>query len=583
MASEAKPFNTRLSIMLALCAGIVIGVASFYFLGAKLSAFSNQSETQAKSDEPLYWVAPMDPNYRRDKPGKSPMGMDLIPVYQESEQDKDVGVVTISSAVSNNIAVKTAPVEKRTISPTIDVIGTLKYSDDDVVHVHPRIAGWVERLYIKAKGDRVQKGQVLYELYSPELVNIQEEYLLSLQGNDSALIKASERKLRAFNVPETSIADIRRTRQVKQTIAFSSPQSGVVENLNIREGYFVELGKTLFSIADLSKVWLELELLPQQADGVTIGSEVQFNFDYIANEKFHGVIDYIYPSADSKSRALIARVRLDNTERKLKANMFANAKIVKQAVNADITVPLSAVIRLADSNRVVVALGNGEFKSVNVDLGLSDNSYVEILNGLDQQDSVVVTGQFLLDSESSKTSDFLRYSKLQSPAESVWVAATIKAVDHENRVVNARHDPIEEWDWPEMVMDFNVVDDLDISLLNAGISLHLEITKQASGDYVISNIHIMDNHEMADAKPSSATVTGVINQYDMDTGIANISRGPIEKWQREAATMDFLIDENIRNQIPEIGQAFTFTFEIHDGEFVVVAFEQAANQQHMHH
>lgn len=583
MAPEAKPFNIRLNTILVLCLGIVIGVASFYFIDLKLSTLSNQKETQAKSDEPLYWVAPMDPNYRRDKPGKSPMGMDLIPVYQEADKNRSLGVVSISATMSNNIAVKTIPVEQRVIAPTIEVIGTLKYSDDDVVHVHPRIAGWVERLYIKAKGDRVQKGQVLYELYSPELVNIQEEYLLSLQGNDSALIKASERKLRAFNVPESSIDEIRQSRKVKQTIAFSSPQDGVVENLNIREGYFVELGKTLFSIADLSKLWLELELLPQQASGITTGSHVHYNFDYLSNKQFHGVIDYIYPSADTNSKALVARVRIDNNDKQLKANMFANAQIVISKVDAGITVPVSAVIRLADSNRVVVALADGEFKSVNVELGVTDDKYVEVLSGLADNDKVVVAGQFLIDSESSKTSDFLRFSQPEEEVKSVWVAATIKAVDRETRVVNARHDPIEEWGWPEMVMDFNVVDDLDLSPLGAGTSLHLEITKQVNGEYVVSNIHIMDGHNMADAEPSSATVTGVINQYDANTGIANISRGPIAKWQREAATMDFLIHEDIRENIPEVGREFTFTFEIHEGEFVVVAFEHAATQQHMHH
>ncbi len=452
-----------------------------------------ESAPAAVKKKPLYWVAPMDPNYRRDKPGKSPMGMDLIPFYgdEASGSDAGPGAVRISPDVVNNLGVRTAPAQLGSLHSAIQTVGYVKYDEDQIVHIHPRVSGWIEDLYVKASGDPVRSGEPLYSIYSPELVNAQEELVMALERDKARLIRASEDRLASLRVPSGTIKQLKKTKEVKQNITFYAPQNGVVDNLDIRQGFYVQPGSTIMSIAAIDQVWVEAEVFERQVAGVVIGLPVTMTLDYLPGKEWFGVVDYVYPTLNVKTRTLRVRLRFDNDKGMLKPGMFAQVVIHLDNSKKTLLVPKEAVIRSGHSNRVVLALGEGRFKSVNVKVGRFDDQSAEILSGLSEGEKVVTSAQFLIDSESSKTSDFKRmnHSEKVLPA-SVWTEATINSLMPEHRMVNATHKEISAWNWKEMTMDFTVAKDIDFASLKVGMKLHLEITKLGDGKYQITNVHI---------------------------------------------------------------------------------------------
>lgn len=485
-----------MKILGLLLIGAIIGSLITLTNYSRLSELAGVSQEAAKDSaekKPLYWVAPMDPNYKRDKPGKSPMGMDLIPVYEEDSSGSDAspGTIKISPDVVNNLGVRTALAELKEMHNEIQTVGYVKYDEDQLVHIHSRVNGWIEKLYVKASGDPVKKGQPLYEIYSPQLVNAQEELVLALDRKTPRLIKAAENRLAALRVPSFAIKSLKKTKNVKQTITFYAPQSGVVDNLNIRQGFFVKPDATIMSIGTLEQVWVEAEVFERQASEVAVGLPVTMTLDYLPGREWRGVVDYIYPTLNAKTRTLRVRLRFENENDILKPDMFAQVTIHAESAEKTLLVPKEAVIRTGSVNRVVLALNEGRFKSVNVKVGRFDASSAEILSGLAEGDRVVSSAQFLIDSESSKTSDFKRMSHAEdSVPNSVWVEATINSLMPDHRMVNASHQPISEWDWPEMTMDFIVADSVELSSLEQGMQLHVEISKTEDEQYQITNIHI---------------------------------------------------------------------------------------------
>ncbi|CAM3860645.1 MULTISPECIES: efflux RND transporter periplasmic adaptor subunit [Pseudoalteromonas] len=572
--------NTNLKLLIAALVGAAIATTSLTLLTDSTHTVSTNTEKK-----PLYWVAPMDSNYRRDEPGLSPMGMDLVPVYAEGEEnDQDgPGAVTISPAVINNLGVRTAKVQRKALQSEVNTVGYVQYNQDQQVHIHPRVEGWLETLYVKAAGDQVKQGEPLYTLYSPQLVNAQEEFVLAVNRNNPVLIRAAKARLKALNVSDGFVERLQTNKKVMQNITFYARQSGVVDELNVREGFYVKPGTSMMSIAQLDEVWVEAEVFERQAQLIEVGLPVTMTLDYIAGQSWRGKVDYIYPTLDAKNRTLRVRLRFNNQDHQLKPNMFAQVSIHAKASEQQLIVPKQAVIRTGSQDRVVVALGEGRFKSVAVELGRSDNNDAVILAGIKADDEVVTSAQFLLDSESSKSSDFKR---MQAPQviTSVWGKGVINHVMADQRMVNISHEPMNELDWPSMTMDFMVAESVDIGALQAGQTLHFELTKQVDGSYVVSGIHIMDStHMMVDAA-NTATVKGTINSIDKTTRVANISRGAIEKWHRAPATMDFVFADGVDLTTLEAAQQITFTFSLQGGEFVISRIDvEPSMQSHSGH
>jgi len=577
------PLNKSFFVTVAL---LIVTASLAHYSALWRMQNTGESGGATSNREPLYWVAPMDPNYKRDKPGKSPMGMDLIPVYDEPGADQEVGTVAISPGVVNNLGVRMASVTRGQMAFAVNTVGYVQYDEDRLVHIHPRVEGWIEKLYAKAAGDPVEQGAPLYSLYSPTLVNAQEELLLALKRNNTALIDAAMERLASLQVPQPEINRLKKTGKVSQTITITAPQSGVLDNLMAREGMFVKPGMEIMSIGQLEHIWVIGEIFERQASLVQVGDLVQMALDYLPGREWQGQIDYIYPSLNATTRTAQIRVHFNNPDGYLKPGMFAQMRIDAMPMHDVLLIPREALIRTGNQSRVVLAKGEGRFKSIAVEVGHITDEQVEITAGLKEGERVVTSAQFLIDSESSKTSDFRRMDSQQDNPTSVWVAAVIDTVMAEHRMVTASHEAIEGWGWSAMSMDFSVAQQVDIAQLRAGTKLHMEITRLENDQYQISAIHIMSESGV----DNSATVNGVINRIDHQQRRLNISREAIKKWSRPEATMDFSIDPKIAIEQLAVGDQIRFTFQVDDGEFTVMDIKSvdkgvvmpSVDQEHSH-
>ena len=406
--------NTSIKLVLTLCLGIGLGAAGLYLVGGTAdhhAAHTMEVEEGQGSDAPLYWVAPMDPSYRRDGPGKSPMGMDLVPVFADKDASSDEsGTVRISSAVANNLGVRSEEVARGFLAQEVRTVGFVTYNEDTLIHIHPRIEGWIEKLAVTAEGDEVKAGQPLYELYSPALVSAQEEYLLALKRNSASLIRAAEDRLKALQLPASQLATLREDKAVQQTVIFAAPQSGVVDELAIREGFFVHPETTLMSIGALDTIWVEAEVFAQQAALIEADQPVRMTVDFLPGKHWEGRVDYVYPALDPMSRTLRLRLVFDNGTRELRPHMFAEVVIDVADDQQALLVPKGSVIRVGHEARVVLDFGEGRYRSQPITPGRVGTSHIEVLDGLQEGDSVVTAAQFLLDSESSKQAEMMRIS-----------------------------------------------------------------------------------------------------------------------------------------------------------------------------
>ncbi len=400
--------------IIALVAATALGV----LLGRSMDSGSVDAGDTAGGGERavLYWVAPMDPNYRRDDPGKSPMGMDLVPVYAD-EVDGQPGVIAIDATIINNLGVRTARAQIGELSHRIETVGYVGYDEDTVQHVHTRVDGWIEKLATKATGDPVEKGQLLFELYSPTLVNAQEEYLAALRSNNKLLLNASRERLAALGIPDSEIGRLDRVRKIRQRIRVYAESDGVITHLGVREGIYVTAATEIMSVADLDKIWVLAEVFERQAAWVREGQQAMVEFDYLPGKIWHGTVDYVYPELGPKTRTLKVRLRFDNEARMLRPNMFARVTIRGDSIGEVVHVPREALIRGGSVNRLVVSLGGGRFRAQPVDVGIESGDRVEIRNGVSAGDLIVTSGQFLIDSESNIAGALSRMDAVAEPME----------------------------------------------------------------------------------------------------------------------------------------------------------------------
>jgi len=382
-------------VLIIVLATLAIGV----LIGRNWSAQQTVDLATDGGREVLYWVAPMDPNFRRDEPGKSPMGMDLVPVY--AGEAAASGVVSIDPTMSNNLGVRSAPAERGPLPRRIETVGYIGYDEDTLQHVHTRVEGWIEKLATTATGDPVTKGQLLFELYSPTLVNAQQEYLAALASNNAVLRNASRDRLTALGVTDSEVKRLEQEREASQRVRVYAQSDGVIAHLGVREGIFVTPATEVMSVARLDRVWVLAEVFERQSAWVAPGQNATVELDYLPGRVLHGTVDYVYPELDPKTRTLKVRLRFDNDGETLRPNMFARVIIDGAAITDIVHVPREAVIRGGSSSRVVVDLGDGKFQSREVRIGVESGDRVAIRSGLADGERVVTSAQFLIDSESN--------------------------------------------------------------------------------------------------------------------------------------------------------------------------------------
>ena len=338
--------------------------------------------------------------------------MDLVEKAVEPAADGES--VTISPVVVQNLGVRTAAVERGRLWRMIDTVGYVDVDESRFSHLHLRTDGWIETMYVRSEGERVKRGDPLLELYSPTLVNAQQEYLEALKSGSKTLIQASHDRLRALDVSEQQIDQLAKQGRAMQTITFYADRDGIVTRLKTPEGMYVQPATELMSLVDLSTVWVKVEVFEHQADWVETGQSAEMSLSFHPGRTWEGEIAYIYPELDEKTRTLRVRLQFDNPDELLKPNMYANVRLYAGARNDILIVPREAVIDSGRETRVIIAEGDGRFGQRRVTTGLQSGDYVEIVDGLAEGDQVVTSGQFLIDSEASLKASLKRMGSMGS-------------------------------------------------------------------------------------------------------------------------------------------------------------------------
>jgi Cu(I)/Ag(I) efflux system membrane fusion protein len=424
-----------------MCLGAVIALLGLTFAQKFILEIGPESNgSSAAQPEVLYWVAPMDANFRRDQAGQSPMGMDLVPVYAKS--NNDAGVVEISSGVGNNLGVKTALVSWSQPSLNFISSGRVQYAKEDLVHMHARASGWIEKLYIKDVGERVKKGQKLYGLYSLELIEAQEDYLRAIRAKNESLIRAAKNRLKSLRIDNKVIVQLKRTKKVSQVTNFYASQDGFIEQLNIGEGMYVKPENTILAIAGIERVVVEAEIDHRQGAWLTqYPGQIEWNLtsDLMPTQVWQGELDYIQPVLNETLRTLSLRLIVKNRNQLLKPNMWMALTGEITVAEKTLLIPTQSLIRTQNKTRVVIALGEGRFKSVAIKTGRFFNQQVEVLEGLQTGDTVVTSAQFLIDSESNIDSDLQRMDASEMTSSEMNSSETDSS-DMDSSDMESRHD-----------------------------------------------------------------------------------------------------------------------------------------------
>jgi Cu(I)/Ag(I) efflux system membrane fusion protein len=358
-----------------------------------------------------YWTDPMIPGFKSDKPGKSPMGMEMVPVYDEGEVG---GGVKISPQAEKNIGLRTEKAAVRKISRSINAVGTVAYDERKVANIQSKVSGWVEKLYVNFTGEKVAKGDHLLEIYSPDLVSTEEEFLLALKNRDLAakgsghdmvmagneMYVATRKRLEYFDVPEHQIRELEQDGKVFKTLHLHSPYDGVLVSKPVFVGMQVVPGMTLYTVADLSDVWVMADVYESEIGWVRVGDPAEATLAAFPGRKFAGVVRYINPFLDKDTRTVKLRIEFANPELELKPEMYANVEI-KTATHDALAAPIESVIRGGKKDVVIIAKGGGLFEPREIKLGAQGDGYFEVLSGLVEGEDVVTNAQFLIDSESN--------------------------------------------------------------------------------------------------------------------------------------------------------------------------------------
>ena len=352
----------------------------------------------------LYWHDPMKPDTRFDKPGKSPfMDMDLVPVYADEVAEESPGV-RIDPRLQQNLGMRTTAVKRARLDAPLEAVGSVAWNERDVAVVQARANGFVEKLHVRAPLDAVRAGQPLADLYVPDWIAAQEEFLGVVRMGDNApagLLDAARQRMRIAGMSEAQVALVERERRTHPRLTVTAPITGVVSELSVREGMTVMSGAPLFRVSGLSTVWVNAEVPEAMAAQVRPGMAAPVRTDAFPGEVFAGRVTALLPEVNAATRTLKARVEVANPQGRLVPGMFARVALGGAGGGEVLVVPSEAVIRTGKRDVVMLARGDGRYEPVDVALGREAGGLTEIRKGLAEGDAVVASGQFLLDSEAN--------------------------------------------------------------------------------------------------------------------------------------------------------------------------------------
>ena len=375
----------------------------------------DKEQQDGKEKKIKYWAAPMDPTYIRKGPGKSPMGMDLVPVYEDGFDESDTGTVRIDPVTVQSMGVRTARVSRGSLKTSIRTIGRITYDEERVEHIHTKISGWVEQLLVKTAGEQIVKDQPILSIYSPELVATEEEYLQALSYRDKvsgssfadvvsgadSLVESTRKRLLLMDLSPEQIRSLEERGEVQREMILRSQTTGTVIKKNVFEGMKVTPGMELFTIADLSRVWAIASVYEYELPFLKVGQETVMSLSYDPGTTYRGKVTFIYPYLSPKTRTVQVRMEFDNADLKLKPDMYADVIIATQTEEDVLKVPSEAILRTGYRNIVITSLPESKFLPKEVRVGPEGEDMTQIISGLEEGETIVTSGQFLIDSESN--------------------------------------------------------------------------------------------------------------------------------------------------------------------------------------
>lgn len=395
-------------IFMAVPAAAVL-VALGYFAGhrpgstpAQIGPASSGSAADGSGKKVLYWYDTMVPQQHFDHPGLSPMGMQMVPKYAVVNAPDDKGMVSINPATVQNLGVRTATVERRVLAAAVQVPGTITWNLRQATTISARVDGVIIKLDVRAPYTTVAAGAPLAELLAPQWSSALAEYraLQHAQSADAQALRAAAReRLRVLGLSDAEVRSA--GRGADASITLHAPQAGVVTTLDVREGQRVNAGQTLMTLNGLSSVWVEAALPQAVAGAMRAGTPVTVTVNGLAGQTFHGTVEMLLPDIDNATRTQRARIVIGNPEGVLTPGMFATVQLNPSQGKPVPVVPDDALIATGTNTRVILADGDGHFRAVAVHAGPAAGGYTEVLRGLKGGEKVVVSGQFLIDSEAS--------------------------------------------------------------------------------------------------------------------------------------------------------------------------------------
>jgi Cu(I)/Ag(I) efflux system membrane fusion protein len=502
----------------AVAAVVVAALAAGYFIGrsgqgpagssASVPAAGPAGEAKSGQRKLLYYRNPMGLPDTSPTPKKDPMGMDYVPVYEGEEPDA-AGTVKVSADRIQTLGVRTETASKRVLSRAVRAVGTIDVNERGQHTVAPKFEGWIEKLHVNTTGQAVARGQPLAEVYSPELVSAQREYLIAFNatrtlgsaGADAKagmtqLANAALERLRNWDISEQQLARLREGGEPRRTLTLTAPASGVIIKDPPIAGMRFMPGEALFKIADLSRVWLIGDVFEQDLALVRIGARATLAVSAYTDKSFPGEVTFIYPMLNAETRTARVRIELANPQGQLKPGMYGTVQIDAGAKREVLTVPDSAVIDSGTRQVVLVALGAGRFEPREVKLGSRGEGFVEVLSGVNDGESVVTRANFLIDSESNLKAALSGFSADKNAASGAAGGASTTAsgegavieIDFAGNKVTLDHDPIPSLKWPRMEMEFALAPGALPKNVKPGDRVKFEMKAGKPGEFMITKI-----------------------------------------------------------------------------------------------
>jgi Cu(I)/Ag(I) efflux system membrane fusion protein len=524
-----------LKIATTLLAVVALGAvgAGSYWLGTRSPVAAHDGASAAASAPAvapqrklLYYRNPMGLADTSPTPKKDPMGMDYIAVYEGEDSDVSAGSaganqIRISTEKIQKLGVRTEAASTRLLGRTVRAAGRIEPDERRMYAISPKFEGYVERLYVNVTGQPVSKGQPLFEVYSPELVSAQREYLIAMQGmqamKDAApeaqggmkqLAESSLARLRNWDLAPEQVAALVKTGEASRTITFRSPVSGLITEKKALQGMRFMPGEALYQVTDLSTVWVVADVFEQDIGLIKAGAKAKVTINAYPNQVFEGRITYVYPTMKAETRTVAVRIELANPGQLLKPAMFAQVELPVGGKAPVLTVPDSAVIDSGTRKIVLVQVQEGRFEPREVELGARGEDHVQVLKGVREGEQVVVAANFLIDAESnlkaavgglgghsqhgSAPSGTALAGSTVAPSAPASIGhkaeGTVDGIDPKTGTVSLNHGPVTTLKWPAMTMEFKAANMGLLEGLKPGQAVAFEFVERQPGEYVVTSI-----------------------------------------------------------------------------------------------